>query len=213
MFGYEVALLLSCTILLPTLVGAVRFFKLPGEYRIIASLIFVGFLVELLMFILPYWKVNNLMGMHVFALAEIVLLSLFFRSQIRDSRVKTIVTVVAVGLSVFAVFYSFIGKNVNEFNSLPRALESIYFALLSGYFFYEMTIDPQPVLNSVYFINGSILFYFTSCFIVFAFSNYLINDQQNLLILYNLHSIVNALTNLAYATGLWIASRSSYSVS
>jgi hypothetical protein len=66
--------------------------------------------------------------------------------------------------------------------------------------------------RSFYFINGAILFYFSSSFLVFVFSNVLIDDMENLLLMHNIHTIVVTMCNIAYAIGLWIASRSSYSV-
>lgn len=213
MFGYKVAILLSATILLPAAIGVVYFGRLAREYKLIAALILIGTAVELLMLVLPFVGINNLLGLHFFAVAEILLLNAFYRSMARTPVERRVILWATIGLTIFSLVYSFVGKNITDFNSVPRAIESGYFTLLSCYLFYELTIEPQPVSGSIYFINGAVLFYFSSCFIVFAFSRYLATDSGKLLLLYNFHSIVNAITNLSYSVGLWIASRSSYSAS
>jgi hypothetical protein len=117
-----------------------------------------------------------------------------------------------VGMGIVVLSYALIGNNILGFNSLPRAMESIYFCALSCYLFYRMSIDYKLGDDAIYFVNGAVFFYFASNFLVFAFSKYKEADGDDLLIMYNVHSIVDSSCNLAYARGLWLASRSSYSV-
>jgi hypothetical protein len=91
-----------------------------------------------------------------------------------------------MGMSAFALMYAIIGNNIAEFNSMLRALECIYFSGLSCYVFYEMSIDREPVDSGVYFVNGGILFYFTSCFLIFPFSKYKAPDYNDLLVMFEM---------------------------
>lgn len=210
MFGYQIAILLAATILIPCVVGVVRFNALAMHYRFVVILLGFGFLTELLMFSLPYFGTNNLIGMHLYALAEIILLSLYFIHQLKEPVEKRIIGIATVAIAAISVVYSSVGNNIKEFNSLPRAIECIYFGGLCSYVFYEMTIDRSRIEGGLCFINGAILFYFSSCFIVFAFSKYKAPDTNDLLMMYNVHSIINAVCNLAFAAGLWLAPRFSY---
>lgn len=212
MFGYQIAIFLAATIILPSVVGFVYFMKFKIQYKLIVILLLFSLFVELVMFVLPYLNINNLLVLHLYGVVEIILLSLFFIHNLNKAREKRIVRITMVGLSTFAIIYSIIGNNIAEFNSLPRAFECIYFSAISCYVFYKMTTDLAPEDESIYFVNGAILFYFSSCFIVFTFSKYLATDNNDLLVMHNVHSIVSAMCNISYATGLWIASKSSYSV-
>jgi hypothetical protein len=139
-------------------------------------------------------------------------MSLFFIYQLTSSKEKRIILIAFIGLSTFSIGYSVLG-DIQQFNSLPVALEAVYFSTLSCYFFYKKAVDPQPDSHEgFYIVNGTILFYFASNFLFFAFSNHFIKDRENLLVMSNVHSIVLAISNLSYAVGLWIASKSSYSV-
>lgn len=210
MFGYQIAILLAATILIPCLVGFIRFNTLAVHYRFVAILAGLGFLTELLMFSLPYFGTNNLIGMHFYALAEIILLSMFFIHQLKEPVEKRIIWIATVAIAAISLVYASVGNNIKEFNSLPRAIECIYFGGLCSYVFYEMSIDKSRMEGGLCFINGAILFYFSSCFIVFAFSKYKAPDKDDLLMMYNVHSIINAICNLMFAAGLWVAPRSTY---
>jgi hypothetical protein len=210
MFGYQVAISLAATILIPCAVGIIRFRTLSRHYRLIVLLLALGFFTEALMFSLPYFGVNNLVGLHFYALAEIILLSMFFIHQLKSVAEKRIVWIAMACVSAICLLYAAVGNNITGFNSLPRAIECIYLSGLCGYVFYEMLLEPGPKEDALYFVNGAVLFYFSSSFIVFAFSKYLAPHGEDLLVMYNVHSIINAICNIAYAAGLWIASRSPY---
>lgn len=216
MFGYRIALLLAATIILPCITGVIRFKRLSVSYKIITALLLVALLTEMVMILFPYFGVDNLIGMHLYSIVEIVLLGLFFTSQIKnDSRARYIILILTFLLSAFALGYALLGNNIAEFNSIPRALECVYFSAISCYVFYLMSMEGearQSEDNCFYFINGAILFYFSSSFLVFALSKFMAADNDTLLAMYNVHSIVNGICNIAYAVGLWIASRSSYLV-
>jgi hypothetical protein len=213
MFGYQVAMLLTATIVFPCIIGIPYFKRLPSSYKLIVLLLLFGFFTEVLLIFLPYFGVNNFLISHIYALGEIILLSLFFILRVKRVKEKRLIRIAMMGLAGFALIYSIIGNNIAEFNSIPRTLECIYFSGLSCYVFYEMTIDPGPKEDdSFYCMNGAILFYFSSCFIVFAFSKYVAQGNDYLLLMHNVHSIVSAMCNITFALGLWISSRSAYSV-
>lgn len=213
MFGFEVAMALMATIIFPCLIGMLFFKSLPLYYRLIVALLLFGFLTEVTLITLSFLRINNLFSSHLYALVEIILLSLYFRRLAKTSKEKNVISTIMIVLSGFAIVYSIIGSNIAEFNSIPRALECIYFSVLACYAFYNMALEPPEKEDvSLYFVNGAILLYFSSCFIVFAFSKSMTLDTENLLFMHNVHSLVSATCNIAYAIGLWLASRSSYSV-
>jgi len=201
---------LAPSILVPCIIGIVNFKELKSPYKLITILIVIGALTEGLMAVLSLLRVNNLFAVHFYALAEVILLSLFYYKTIQHQPVKKIVAAFCIIFAVFAIVYAAYGTNIAQFNSIPRALECIYFSLLSCWLFYEMSDYLRPVAESDYYLNGAIMFYFTSCFVIFAFNKYMAANLSVLWTMVKAHAIVNAFCNLVYGLALWIASKHSY---
>jgi hypothetical protein len=212
MFGYKVALFFSAVVLVPSLVGLVFFKRFNPAYKAIAILLICGAFSESLLITLSFTVGRNLYVHHFLAVIEIFFLSLFYMRMLGTQEEKKIIQTIMTGLCLFAIIYASIGNNIVDFNSVPRAFESMYFCGLSCYLFYRMSADYKIGDHAIYFVNGAVFFYFASNFLVFAFSKYKETDNSDLLIMFNVHSIVDSSCNLAYARGLWLASRSSYSV-
>jgi hypothetical protein len=212
MFDFSIVVFLNATIIIPSVIGFIRFRNLPLFFKFLAILMIVGLFCEGVMATMALYKKNNHLVGHVGRNLEIILMSLFFIYQLKSSNEKRIIWIAFVGLSIFSIVYS-VFSDTEKFNSLPMTLESMYFSALSSFFFYKKSLDPQPDVDiSFYVVNGAILFYFSSNFLFFAFSNHFIKDHENLLMMANVHTIVNAISNIAFAAGLWIASKSSYTV-
>src|SRR5690349_17758889 len=211
MFGYKVAFSLAMTIIIPCVVGVIYFRKLPKPYKYLVMLLGMHLFSELLLVALAYWGVNNVIYLHLYAPLEIILVSTFFIHQLRSPQEKRIIWAGTFFITFISLAYSLVGNNIAGFNSFPRDIEIIYFYVLACYVFYDILVDPGPVDDGFYIVNGAVLFYFSACFLVFAFTKYIANDNKSLLVMSNIHSIVIAVCNLAYSIGLWIASKYSSS--
>jgi hypothetical protein len=209
MFGYNTALVLAGTIVIPGFIGLLYFNKLTKPFKLLVILLTFGLATELTLFSLPYFGINSFFGIHLYGVVEIVLLSLTFWYLVKSHRARQVIRVMMYIGASFALFYSAIDNNITEFNSIPRAIECMYFTALSCYLFYEMSLEPDNN-DSLYFVNGAVFFYFSACFMVFAFSKYH-REDADLLLMHNVHSIVSTISNFSYAVGLWLASKLSYS--
>lgn len=207
MLDLHVIYALAASIVIPATIGLIHYRILERSLKTISLLLLLGMLTETVMITLSLLKINNLFTLHFYALMEIGLFSLYFYRQIQNSVMKRLIVIVLIGLSAFAVIYAVYGNNIAEFNSLPRATECLYFSFLSAWLFYEMADYTRTINGGHYFINGAILFYFTSCFLIFTFSKYNASNLDMIFTMFSTHAFINAFCNLAYATGLWIASR------
>jgi hypothetical protein len=206
---------LAATILIPAGLGLLRFKKLsPGEKYFVALLV-AGAINESIMFYTAFHGMRNLYLIHIYAVAELLLLSMFFYHSIKDRRTKKVIAYAAPAIMIYAVVYALMDRNLFEFNSIPRAIESGYIIALSILLFYEFGVtgdSKNPFHNSTFIINGGILFYFMSSFIIFAFSKSIANaSMDQLLTMFQAHSYVNAISNLIFAIGLWKISYRYYS--
>jgi hypothetical protein len=201
---------LAATIVIPCSIGVVKYKKLPKPVLFITWWLIIGLLCESIMIWFSTMHINNLFAMHVFTVVEIILISLYFLHVIKNETIRKVILVSGSVSTVFAVGYAINGNNLLEFNSLPQAIECAYFTFLSCWFFHEMSNNLDSGDDCHYFINGSILFYFSSSFLVFGFSRYVSPNNEALMVMYSLHSIINALCNLTYAFGIWTASKRYY---
>jgi hypothetical protein len=197
--------LLAATIIVPVVIGIFNYSKLQLSFRFITILLLIGLGNELLMGVLSFLKINNLFAVHIYAIVEVVLLSLFFQAEIENGWGRKLMFVAMLGFCLFAGIYAVRGDNIAQFNSIPRAMECGYFAIASIWLFFEMSNYERPVNAGLYYVNGAIFFYFTSCFLIFAFSKYMASDSRAVIFMYYAHAFINAVCNLVYAIGLWKA--------
>lgn len=206
----QIIYLLASTILIPCVLGLVKYKVLKLPFKLIVLLLFTGLFTEAVMIVLSTKKINNLFAVHFYALAEIIFFGLFFFHSIKSGVVRKLTILSMVCLAMFAVIYALFGNNIAEFNSIPRAMECLYFTTLSAWLFYEMADYHRQVDECEYYFNGTVLFYFSSCFVIFAFNKYVATNQDVLWTMVKAHSYVNAACNILYALGIWIASKSFY---
>lgn len=198
---------LAATIVIPCIVGLLNFRSVQLSLRFITVLIAIGLGNEILMGALSFLKINNLFAIHFYAVIEVIFLSLFFQTEIESPVVKKLMILGMIALCIFALVYAVNGDNIAQFNSMPRAIECVYFTLASSWLFYEMSNYERPLNSGLYFVNGAIFFYFTSCFLIFTFSKYMATNYRAVILMYFIHAGINAICNLVYAIGLWRASR------
>jgi hypothetical protein len=204
---------LTATILVPLAAGAICFRSLPAPVKVFFILIAVGAINETAMISLALSGYRNLFTLHIYTFLELVLLAWFYHQVITEQVWRHYIKGGVVLIIAFALSYAFYGENLYGFNSFPRALESLFIISLAIWLFYEKFLSGEgqdPAVDGLFFLNGGVLFYFASSCIVFAFSRFA-DGTEHLMKLYYAHSFVNAFTNLVFAYGIWISSRS-YSI-
>jgi hypothetical protein len=203
------AIFLTATILIPLGIGLYHYRSIAADVRVFLYLIIVGTVNESIMITLSWMGYRNLFTLHIWMVLELTLLSLFFYRTIQSREWRMYARYGAIVIISLAFLYAFYGENIHGFNSLPRAVQSLFIISLSGWLFYERyvtRIGSDPARDGVFFINGGILFYFSASFIVFTFSKYVI-DSSYLMTFIKAHSFVNAFCNLIFAYGIWTSSR------
>jgi hypothetical protein len=201
---------LAASIVAPTAIAIARYRGMPYSERFISGLFIIGCANEAIMIAVPYFGIKNLFFIHIYTVAEVILLSCYFILKFENGLARKLVGFGAVVIGIFAMGYAMQGNNLAQFNSIPRALECASLSVLSMYLFFEMSDGTKAINEGDYFINGAILFYFSSSFLVFTFSQSMIQSNDVLIIMYSTHAIINAVCNIIFAIGLWLASRQSY---
>ena len=175
----------------------------------------VGTITESILLTTASLKLNNMPVVHLYSVIELFLLSVFFRFTIKEPTIRKRILPIGLAIVVMSILYAFTGNNLHTFNSLPRGVESVFIILLSVVLFFEMATmgdSKDPIYNATYWANGTIMFYFISCFVTFAFSRSIQTDNYHLRHMYDMHAAVNTFCNVLYSLSIWISYKSSSQV-
>jgi hypothetical protein len=209
---YWLVVALAATKIIPACIGIIGFKKLKPSLKAFVAFIAVGLLVEITMFSVALAGYHNVFMIHFSSVFLLTALMFFYHTELLNTKVKGLLWSAVAGVVVFSVSYAFQGDNFYNYPSIPKAIHSAITVALALYLFFEMATtgdSKDPIENGVYFINGGIMFYYTSTFVTWLLIKYVINDVKIVYALYGSHAYINAVCNLIYAFGLWkITSRS-----
>lgn len=199
-------ILLASTIFIPLIAGSFYYKSLTRPMRIILYLLAVGTLSDGIMLAMALNGVRNLYIVHVYTLIELLLIAWFYVEVITHQVVKRAIFILVPALILFAIGYAFVGRNISDFNSAPRVLESILIIGMAAWVFFEIATD-EPVRNPIsageFYINGALMFRFAASFIIFAFSNYMLQeDMAALRQMIGAKAWTNAISNVMLGIGM-----------
>jgi hypothetical protein len=160
-----------------TLVGVIRFRKLNGDQRILLTLLFNAVIVELAGRILWMNEWSNLFLYHFYAVAEFLLLSTLYSRHLNGLIKPLYIKSLMIAFLIFAVVNSLFFQSLKQFNSNVTFIEGLLLIVLSIVYFYKLLRDlDHKKLERVpmFWINMSVLTYFSGALILFHVANDLI---------------------------------------
>jgi len=187
--------------------GALRWRQLNSEFRVLVVAMGSILLIGLCQLVLWLQSIPNLPLLHLYTVAEFVLLGSFFRLLAPpQSVVRTAITSLVVVGTLLMLANSVWLQDLNQFNSHARTLESL---LLTGFAIHRLftaasTTTSGPREKALFWINAGILLYFSASLIVFLFSNYtsgLSKDMSRNI--WSIHALFNLLFNCLLAVGIF----------
>jgi hypothetical protein len=209
---YWLFVVLASTKFIPAAIGIMGFKNLKLSLKAFVIFIAVGLIVEIVLFSIAMAGYPNVFMIHFSSVFLLTALMFFYHAELINPKIKGMLWSVVAGIALFSVSYAFQGDNFYNYPSIPKAIHSAISIALSLYLFFEMATtgdSKDPIENGVYFINGGIMFYYTSTFVTWLLIKYVIDDSNVVTALYGSHGYINAACNLIYAFGLWkITSRS-----
>ncbi len=174
--------------------------RFNATQRWLGALLIFSAIVEVFAFSLAKFKINNLPLLHLYTIVEFFFLIQIFSKHLSSlNKTKNIVLIFFIGV---AVFNSFSGKGLLDFNHIARSTESFLIILFCIWYFYDILNNlPDEFLekNPMFWINTGLLIYFSASLFIFIFSNYLLTADENLsLQSWNVHGILTIIHNLFY---------------
>ncbi len=172
----------------------------------LSVLIFSFVLIDVLCYILAKAGINNLPFFHLVTMLELFIFTRFYRHHVSGIRKSIVLVLGGAGLAVLflnTIFY----ESILEFNSLARVIQAIIILIFAVLWFVEVFINLKEnklTDDPVLYVTSGILIYFTGSAVIFGmFNSLLLTDQAFLIELWDIHSILNILLNLALALAFY----------
>lgn len=197
--------------LVPLVVGILRWRTLALNQKLLVGLAFCSFLTEIIADLFVTWTGNNMGVYHFYTLFEFVIIILVFHyGYERFLNQKVLIGLVVVFLGVWAL--ESWNTKLLAFNSLSTTLEGIILIILSISFFavtFRRLDIPNLSSHPIFWVGAGILIYFSSNFLLFAYHELLVRvteklgpENQSYFEIWFIHSFMNIALNLFYTRSL-----------
>ncbi len=204
-FGKFLLLTSPAALILP-LALSLRFikkFSLP--YRVLSVYVFGASIVETISYTFWLQKRNNLFLLHVFAIWEFSLISLFYFVLLKKQFRPFIVAVFFL-FTTFLVADTFLISGLARFSFYAKPIENIIIVVYAICFFYQL-FGEMKVINlrndSSFLVNTAFIIYFSGTFYLFALSNYIINGSRQTYVIWEVHVFLIWFLYSMVGVGLW----------
>lgn len=199
------------SIVIPVIIGFIHFKKLNKPFKIFYFYILFGVLGEITASLLKTYLGNNLPGLHVYTFFEFAfLISFYFFDFYKTFPVKKYILTVFVFL-IIVLLDAFYINSIYEFNTLASSVLNIIMVLFSVLFFYRSlnNVSEKSIFkNPMFWISATVLFYYSTRFVWYLMSNYLIENYLEIAQISNVfHALINIISKITYAYAFIVFSK------
>lgn len=155
-------------LLLNLILFFIKFNNQGKAYKIFTLYLGFIFVVQILAQIYNSLNINNLFLSHFYFISQFVLLSLFFKTILKERYQKNIVkSCLILGLLVLGIQYAFDPNLFLKFNLFEIFITSFFLIIFATFHFYNMLNEKKEF----YYINVGILMYLFGSTILFLVGN------------------------------------------
>lgn len=189
-------------------IGFIRFKSLGNDQLILLLLLAISVAVELVGRILWKFSLGNLFLYHFYSIAEFTLLGTLYKRNLTGV-VKSVYSTSIIALFIiFAVVNTIFFQRLKEFNSNVTFAESLLLIVWALLYFYKLLRDMehrQLQRVPMFWINMSVLTYFSGAFLLFHVANELFTfPKEEIAILWGTHALFNIVHYFLYGIALWV---------
>jgi hypothetical protein len=204
MVKFIIGFLVPCSVCLPLFIAFSRYRHLHVAMKVIVLYLLLSGLVSILSIAISNNGINNMPLLHIYTVAEFVLILLFFRvTSIAgvSKRTFALISLLFILLNIVNILFL---QNLFTYNSYSRTMEAIIIMVFSLQLFYRL-IGNEDVLrlrdSGITWINSGIFLYFSGSFILFFFSEFLSKEFMFYKIAWVVHAILVLFMYLLFAAG------------
>jgi hypothetical protein len=173
------SVLVPCSILLPIMIGILKLQRLPASARIIWYYLIVSAVVSAaFVFMGRILHINNMPLVHLYTPIEIVFFCWFYTKILWGPEKKRLLSIwLPLLFTVFCII-NLRYQSIYTYSSYTRSVEALICILLALNYFARMAAYDNEKKNAskpeLYF-NSGIFLYFSGGFMLFVFSNLVLN--------------------------------------
>lgn len=164
----------SASILVPILIGIVKYKKLFGPLRLVLLFLGVSLLFEIVVYSLAFNGINNMPFFHLFSLVQLCFISTFYYLAFKDAFLRKGILVTAVLLLLFMAYNSLYLQGIYKFDSNSKGLLGLFSIILSLLYFRKIMHEEILVRleeHPMFWVNSGIMIYFAGSIFLFSFFN------------------------------------------
>lgn len=193
-------------ILVPLITAVVHYRYLTAEAKVLFLYLLVDAVVSIASSVLAYHHLPNMPLYHFATLVDTVLLLYFFSMLFADRRWARYLPVAMYLFPLLAVANLLFLQPLFSFNSYMLSLKSILLIVLCFLYWwlYEPVAGKAWKQVPLHWIVSGLLLYFSSAFILFTFSDFIISVSSRTvsIMLWNIHAGLSVMMFLLLAIGL-----------
>ncbi len=198
---------ISCFLIsLPIIIAWKKRQFLDKKENTLLVLLILSFVLEIIIFTLHRFHINNLFVSRINGIMEFVLISFFMSESFRRS-------ILSKGIKIFnfiflgVVVYDLYLNGFNSIDNISLTTECILLMIYSIITFFHLIKNPvhDNILSvPLFWFNTAILTYFSGNLFLFVFSNYIENHFASVSpALWGIHSGLNIVFYLLISVGFW----------
>lgn len=195
---------------LSALIAGLAFWKFTFRstvVKLVGLAFLVGFISNILAMVMNLvFRLNPNLPQSIYKIVYFCVIGLIYYHA-SGKRNKLVYNFFCVAFTAFAVVnLLFIQKM--QINSYTSILSAIIIIIYSVNYFYRLMID-LPTINlqrlPMFWFNAAFLLFHSGALFLFVFTDYLVNVlNNNLLVYWGFHNILNIVAHLIVLVGLWI---------
>lgn len=199
------------TIILPLVIACWRFKHLDKIQRLLFGLLIISALTSTIARYLWSIKENNLYLLHYYTVIEFCGWAAIFYLLFENAFMKRVILWIGIIYIIFAITNSVFWEGLDTFNTNSRSVESVLLSTFSVMYYVKMFKEKKISHlehNASFWINAAVLIYFSSAFLLFGFSNLLLNlSSYKIKEVWGVHGIFLIVHYLLITISLWIVSK------
>lgn len=199
--------LASRWLLIPLIIGFIRYRHLFKAQRILFLLIVISGLVETAAIIIGYYGgQNNLPILHGYTVVEFSLLAWIFHLELRSFLGSWIIPGIIGGFIAFAIINATVFQKLTEFNTYMRSAEGfLVIGMIISYFYISLKeLQIQHLHKSFHFwLSTGLFMYFSGNLVLFLYTNkLLVLENAELMPIFTVHAGLSILNYSIYSIAL-----------
>ncbi|MBF9237749.1 hypothetical protein I2I05_10120 [Hymenobacter sp. BT683] len=193
------------------IIGAVRFRQLPLNLRYLAGLLFFAVPINLLATAMMMQHRNNLFLLPVFAVIELGMLAMVYRSTLQSAAFTRAVPWLVGGFTAYVLFDSLLANKLTIYRPGQQVIQGLLVLAMVWLYFRKLLRDLQVqrlTQEPMFWVSAGLFVYFSGYLLIALFSNYLLTISNELAInIWAVNSLLFITLHLCYCVALWFPHR------